>query len=204
MDKKSNKLTTWLTTFGQALKTISQRKLYWIVAICSALAIVVLAIVVSNLGAFTFTWTAPFFDLGDRIKATPPLFALFFTTMHWESQLLTYLVAALSGLNVALMVYYFKERFSFQRAAGVGLFGLLTGVFGVGCSACGSVLLSTVFGAGATAGLLGFLPFQGLEISMLSIVLLLASTYYLAKKIQEPMVCAPSYVKKPTEPEVEK
>ena len=59
----------------------------------------------------------------------------------------------------------------------------------VRCASCGSVILSTFLGVGATAAFTGFLPFGGQEFSILAIIILAASLYVTGKKIADPLVC---------------
>lgn len=105
------------------------------------------------------------------------------------SRNLTILVALLFAINISLFAYYFKRRIKLEKAAGVGIGGIIVGFLGVGCAACGSVILSSIFGIGATAGFIGVLPLQGQEFSVLAIGILGFSNYVIAKKIQDPLVC---------------
>jgi len=98
----------------------------------------------------------------------------------------------LFGLNITFLIYYIKQR---QKSGKVyaakltSVTGLISGLLGVGCAACGSVILTAIVGtAGATAFLV-WLPFGGLEFALLSIVLLVFSIVYILKKIDSPLVC---------------
>lgn len=75
------------------------------------------------------------------------------------------------------------------REMGMSLFGTMLGLVGVGCASCGSVVLSSIFGLGATAGFLALLPLRGLEFSFISIILLIVSITLVSKKIIDPVVC---------------
>ena len=70
-----------------------------------------------------------------------------------------------------------------------GVIGIIVGFLGVGCASCGSLILSSIFGLSVTASFIGFLPFKGLELGILGIVILLISIYLVAKKIQDPLMC---------------
>lgn len=67
--------------------------------------------------------------------------------------------------------------------AGIGVLGLLVGFLGIGCSVCGSIILSSIFGLTTTTVLVSFLPFGGLEFGGVGIFLLLLSIYFIAVKI---------------------
>ena len=79
---------------------------------------------------------------------------------------------------------------------GTGFLGTVAGVFGVGCTSCGSVLLSIIFGVGTASTLLGILPFQGVEIGFIGVLLQLLSVYLISHKLQQPMVCRPAQITK--------
>ncbi|MDX1607908.1 MAG: hypothetical protein R3251_01735 [Candidatus Spechtbacterales bacterium] len=98
-------------------------------------------------------------------------------------------ISVLVGINISFSVYYFKQRLSFQRASGVSLIGMLVGLLGVGCASCGSVVLASIIGLGATASLVGFLPLNGQEINIVAVIILMFSLYITAKKAYDPLIC---------------
>jgi len=109
------------------------------------------------------------------------------------SAIYTILIAILFGINIALLTYYIKRSRGGVRsikgtgAAGIG--GLVAGIFGIGCAACGTFIFTsalTLFGVG---GILAYLPFGGEEFGFLGVGLLLYSLYTLTKKITDPLVC---------------
>ena len=77
-----------------------------------------------------------------------------------------------------------------EKAAGSSLFGTFVGILGVGCTACGSVIISSIFGLGATAGFIGLFPLKGSEFGILGMTILLWANYSLAKKIHQPIACS--------------
>jgi len=99
-------------------------------------------------------------------------------------------VIMLSGVNITMLVYYLKWRIHAQRGMGVGIAGTMVGLLGIGCAACGSVILTSIFGLGAAAGFLGVLPFGGLELGVVGIAALLFSIRLLGRRIQNPEQCA--------------
>ena len=104
-------------------------------------------------------------------------------------QILFILISFFSGINVALAAYYFKTKIHQDRAAGIGAIGIIGGLFGVGCGACGSVLLTSVIGIGASTQITGILPLAGLEFSIIALAILIFSTLYIGDKITSPPVC---------------
>ena len=106
----------------------------------------------------------------------------------WSKYLLV-IVSVLSGINISMFLFYLKRRIKLERSLGTGFFGTIVGLLGIGCASCGSIFLSSIFGYAAVTSFLGILPFQGQEIGVVGILLLLISIYLIANKIQNPNSC---------------
>lgn len=130
----------------------------------------------------TFVWSAKIKILGTSLGA-------FKTNLTLISQITLIVVALLAGLNLSLASYYFKQRVALEKLAGTSLLGIIGGFLGIGCSACGSVVLSSLFGVAATSVVIGLLPLHGAEFGLLSILLLFISLYFIIKKINSSVVC---------------
>lgn len=105
----------------------------------------------------------------------------------------TILIAILFGIQVSLLAYYIaKARANssqLKRVGATSLGGLISGVLGIGCAACGSFILTSMLAVVGAGGLLAFLPFGGEEFGFLGVALLLYSMYIVLKKIDTPFVC---------------
>jgi len=105
----------------------------------------------------------------------------------------TVLIAFLFGVNASLLWYYAA------RARGIvqsnrtltftGLGGFVSGLFGIGCAACGAILFAGVLKLLGIAWLVTYLPLHGAEFGVLGVVLLLVTSYSLIKRINDPLVC---------------
>lgn len=126
------------------------------------------------IGKLTFLWNS----LGAITTNFAPLTAV-----------ITLVIAILFGFNIAITAYYFKKRIAFQKAGGMSLAGMLAGLIGIGCASCGSVILATFLGVGATTAVTGLLPFGGEEFAIIGIVILIWTIYVTAKKIVDPLAC---------------
>lgn len=132
-------------------------------------------------------WAAKFSFLGNMYQSLFTNFTIF-------SALSTVAIAVLLGINTALLTYYIRRRrkqapSSSKRGHAAGLLGTVSGLFGIGCAACGSVIISgalTLLGGG---WLLSMLPLHGAEFGLLGVLLLGYSVYQLCKKISDPLVC---------------
>lgn len=94
----------------------------------------------------------------------------FKSNIIYHSFLSLIVISILFGVLISLVLY--KSRFNTLTDKKFGLFGwfgIFFGVIAPGCVACG-VGLASFLGIGA--GFLVFLPFEGLELSILSIILL--------------------------------
>lgn len=122
-----------------------------------------------------------------QYKFTVLLFLLLGATsaMDWNSLLMTTFIGLLTGLNLALIL---PQIHSLKTVQGRTLFftsGSLLGVAGGGCAACGLSLFS-LLGIG---GSLFYLPFHGVELTFISLGLLLFSLFYNYDKIKNTGRC---------------
>ncbi|MDY6765721.1 MAG: hypothetical protein SV377_08640 [Halobacteria archaeon] len=90
------------------------------------------------------------------------------------------IIATMFGIDLALLAYHFREHgVSVRSGSGSGL-GLVLGALGAGCAACGTVILAGLLSFFGVAGALTLLPFHGLEFSVLAVMVLLLSIYWVA------------------------
>lgn len=88
------------------------------------------------------------------------------------------IISILFSINFVLALHKIKEASSNAKKNGaIGVFGIASGIFASGCPMCGSILFG-FFGMPLT---LFLLPFKGLELKAISIVLLAISIVLLAK-----------------------
>lgn len=90
-------------------------------------------------------------------------------------------VAALTGVDVALIAYHVREHGVSTRGSGGSAVAVLLGALGAGCAACGSAVLAGLLSLLGVAGLSTVLPLDGLEFALLATVALLLSIHWLAE-----------------------
>ncbi len=179
-----------LKTILQAQKEVFGNFRYIALAVAIFLATLLIAIWLPNISFMYHTITSDSLTFSQKKGIIVASLGALFTNFSTLSLTLTLLNAVLFGINISMMVYYFKKRASLQkRAVKTGFFGILAGFLGIGCASCGSVLLTAIFGLGFTSSFLGFLPLSGQEFTIFGAVLLLYSLYLISKKIKNPMVC---------------
>lgn len=94
---------------------------------------------------------------------------------------LLFVISLLFGIYVSLFAYKIRMNIKRNKAISIsgGIGGFIAGLFGAGCPMCGSVIFA-LFGAPLA---LFFMPFKGLELRVLSIMILGLSVYLVSKSI---------------------
>lgn len=108
-------------------------------------------------------------------------------TIEWFSVISLIIISLLFGVLFSLISY--KTNTTKETYGKVGFFatiGIFLGFLAPGCAACGVGLVSLF---GISAATLSILPFNGFEVSILSIILLGYSTYSISKNISRGNVC---------------
>ena len=173
-----------------SLREVFKRVRYWVIAILVSASLFTLMIWLPNHALIGYILKTTGFEFGQKLKILFYSFGSFQTNFTLGNQISIVVVSFLAGVNIALLVFYMKKRAALQRSAGVSVLGMFVGLFGIGCSACGSVLITTLFGLGAVGGIIGFLPLHGLEFGLSSILIMFASIVYVAHRLQTGTVCA--------------
>src|SRR3546814_5312489 len=94
-----------------------------------------------------------------------------------------------------MITYQFRLRRQLVRQTGqagaaASFGGLAAGLFGVGCAACGTFVLSPALTLLGISGLIALLPFGGEEFGVLGVGMLGLSLALTARRIAEPVVCS--------------
>lgn len=101
------------------------------------------------------------------------------STMSPVSLAFLILISLLSGIVFSLSLFLLRRQITYS--AGIGLSGIITGILTPACSSC-ALGLAGILGV---SGILSLLPFKGLELGVLGIILLAASLVYLSGKISK-------------------
>ena len=179
---------------GRALIQVFSNGWYVLLAALSALATFVLTTWLGNLGLVWQIATSEWLPLVDKARILVALIGSIGTNFTLFSASTAVAIAALFGMNIAVMTYDFRERRmrtiqSGQVVTVASLGGLTSGLFGIGCAACGTFVLSPTLaflGIGTFAALL---PFGGDEFGALGIGMLGLSLVLCARKIGQSATC---------------
>ena len=100
----------------------------------------------------------------------------------WLNILFTLISGILFGINFSLIIYRFKEIKSYSNESGVGIFTGVISLFSAGCPVCSFSILTLLIPSVGITFSLAILPFKGLEIQLLGIMILLISIFILTKE----------------------
>ena len=163
------------------------------IALAGVLAILafLLAVWLPNLGLIAQVFWGSNASLATKLGVALSLLGGIGTNFSLLSAGYTIAIAVLFGLTTAMIAYLVKQRRI--AAAGqniaIGSGAVASGVLGVGCAACGSLILGAVLPSLGVAGAFAALPLNGEEFGILSVALLLVSLLLISKNIAEPIAC---------------
>lgn len=133
---------------------------------------------------------------GDKVHFVLSMYGTLGSNFTLFSATLLIITVVLFGINIALLTFYIRRRQEASRGtvahmASIG--GVVSAVLGIGCAACGSVVLTSLLGLFGASGLLLLLPLHGVEFGIVGLVLLVVSIRYLIKRIEDPIICPSKY-----------
>lgn len=165
-----------------------------LLAATTAFVIFVLTTWLGNLGLIWQIITSGGLPLVDKLGVMVALTGSIGTNFTIFSAACTIAIAILFGLNLAVMIYAVRERQMIVRQSGpalsaASLGGLISGLFGIGCAACGTFLLSPALAFLGVGTFITLLPFGGEEFSALGVAILGLALVLSARKIGQPIMC---------------
>ena len=175
----------------QALKKVFRKPMYTFLALVSSATVFALAVWLPNIPLIVQVMGHPGISFSQKLDLPVSLLGSIATNFTLLSASYTIAIAVLFGMNLSMIVYFLRRRVDEVKQAGVatGLFGITSGVIGMGCAACGSFLLTSILSLFGASGILAFLPLVGGEFGILGVILLAISLYLTAKKIQDLVIC---------------
>ena len=121
------------------------------------------------------------FLVNDLSKTFPVLFN-FNLNIVIPLLILNLLIAALIGINVNLIWLKFKEYRKINKEQGLTFFGSFIGLLGGACPGCFAGLFPAFLGLFGVTASLSILPFYGLELQVISAVILIISIIFLTNE----------------------
>lgn len=163
-------------------------------ALAGVLAIVafVLAVWFPNLGLIGEVFSGSNAPLDAKLAIAFSLLGGIATNFSLLTAAYTITIALLFGVCTAMIAYLIKQKrmAAAGRNIAIGSGGMASGVLGIGCAACGSLLLAGPLPFAGAAAALGALPLAGAEFGILSVALLFVSLLLVSRAIARPAACA--------------
>ena len=176
----------------RAFREVFRKLSYVFIAIIGGFAAFTFAVWLPNFSLIVNTLGNSSVPLGIKTQLLMGLFESIMTNFSAFGAFSIILISVLFGINLAMTIHLIKRNGTVGRgemAAGVG--GVISGIFGVGCAACGSFVATSILSLVGAGGAVALLPLKGGEFGLLSIVLLATSIYFVARRISAPPVCLP-------------
>jgi len=177
---------------SSAYKRVFKHKRYQLVVATILFALVTVSVWLPNHATLQSVFSSSEISVISKVWFFVSLYASLWTSMSLWQTLYLLLVGILFGINVSLIVFYVSRKQQGKKIESyqlTSLGGLISGILGIGCIACGSVIVTAIFGlAGATA-LYSIMPLHGYEFGLAGLVIILMSIRYIASRIEDPLVC---------------
>ncbi|RJQ28539.1 hypothetical protein C4571_03280 [Candidatus Parcubacteria bacterium] len=162
------------------------------IASIGALAVFTFAVWLPNFSLIVNTVGNSNVPLGIKARLLWGLFKSITTNFSLFSASYTILIAILFGVNLAMTLYLLKKDKALRRGGvATSVSGTVSGMFGIGCAACGSYLAGSALSLVGASGALALLPLRGGEFGILGVVLLATSIFFATRKITVPATCPP-------------
>lgn len=175
-----------MKNYVRVWKKIFSNPRYLLISLVIALLFYALNVFVPNIGALTSFYG--FEGFLSTLKFFLVLMLGFWNTITIHSYISLLIVSVLFGVLFSLLIYKVRivETQKIKKTGILASFGIFIGALAPGCAACGIGLLSLL---GLSTVFITFLPFDGLELSILAIALLGISIFSITKGLDECGIC---------------
>lgn len=180
-----------MTPIVSAISEVFSQLRYWFLSLTISIALIMVVLLWENLTLLRYSWSVgsadSLFDLWWGLLSGTP------HSMGWLAVSTIIITGILLGLIVSMTWYAWRKKRaqgSWKRLFASTGTGTLAAVLGIGCIACGPLLVGTILAAFGATGLLLLLPFHGAELGFVAILLLVYSIHTVSKIITAPATCA--------------
>jgi hypothetical protein len=186
MVRLPTRLADW-RLLGRTVRLVLGIPGYALLAVGFALTALSVFSFVQNLTLVAFVVTGSLAP-GAKLRALSELFPFLGTNYGLLDGVGIVLVAMLTGINLAMVTYHLREHGLTRGGSSGSAVGVVLGLLGAGCAACGSAILVGLLSLVGAAGLVTLLPFEGKSITYLAAVVLVLSLYWLADGMRGGMI----------------
>jgi hypothetical protein len=164
---------------GRTLRLVLSIPVYAVLAVLAGLAALSLFVLSQNVALVSFALSGRVGIEGGLtiLLELYPFVGGSYTTLQGVGLMV---LAALTGVDVAFVVYHVREHGITAREGGGSAVAVVLGMLGAGCAACGSAVLVGLLSLFGATGVLTLLPFEGQGLTALAAVALVLSMYWLA------------------------
>jgi hypothetical protein len=173
---------------GRTARLVLGLPAYAVFALVAALLGLTVFVVSQNLALVGDVVLGGALPLENRIAVLLGLYPFLGTSFSLVQGLALLVIAALLGIDLAMVAYHVREHGLTIESGGGSAVGALLGTLGAGCAACGPAVLVGLLSLFGAAGALTLLPFEGLELTALAAIALLLSIYWLAEGMRGGMI----------------
>ena len=175
----------------QKLWHIYSRPLNWVITLFIIFVIFTAIVMINNYAFIQTILASDNLSWVSKLKAVLISYQSLNATISMFSVVSITSLCILFGVQTMVIISVFNERRkSFPlRGGALGIFGMISGLFGAGCAACGSIFLGSIFASGATLAVLSWLPFGGEELGVVGMIVILFSLWKLLGFYKSPMTC---------------
>ena len=173
---------------GRTARLVLGYPAYGTFALAAALVGLTVFVVTQNLALVGDVVVGGSLPLGNRVAVLLGLYPFLGASFSAAQGLALLAVAALLGVDLAMVAYHVREHGLTLESGGGSAVGALLGTLGAGCAACGPAVLVGLLSLFGAAGALTLLPFEGLELTGLAAVALLLSIFWIADGMRGGMI----------------
>jgi hypothetical protein len=173
----------------RVLAKVFRNPAYDVIAFVVTLGMFVFSVWLPNLKLIAHIVTSDY-PLSLKINLPISLLGSISTNFTTLSATYTIAISILFGIDTALVSFFLRHRITEIKQSGIatGFLGIVSGLLGVGCIACGTFVLTNIFVWLGVGGIIQTLPLGG-DLGILGVILLAISIYLTAKHVDDPMVC---------------
>ena len=198
--ERSSRSSTWqsrnngLSDTLEGLKAVFRRPLFLLLALGVAAGVLIFVTWLPNLGLVWEVTLSASASLAEKASILIALTGSLVTNFTALSAFAAIVISGLFGANVAAIAYLIRWRrrrsaITSSTHATTSVAGLVSGVLGIGCAACGTLILGPLLSFMGGAALTSLLPFAGEEFILLGIALLAISLIVTTRRIGQPASC---------------
>ncbi len=160
------------------LKKVFSRAEYLIITFIFAVLLYSLNVIIASWRSlFSFYNSAGF---SQALQLFLDLFFGMYKTVKFSSFVSLVIISVLFGILLSLLLYKKNLGMNDKKLGAMGFFGFFLGIFAPGCMACGFGVISAL---GLSAGIVSLFPYEGLELSILAIIILILAIFHTTKAL---------------------